>query len=98
MKKAFIQNKCKKVYFSLKNLLEYGISCLRLIKIYVLIVMLLSPLFLCTTRAQTNIVNDDTLKLYYRHLYFNHMCPYFNWEGHYPITEELAKRVNHYGS
>jgi hypothetical protein len=96
MKKDFLQNKCKKVYYSMKNILENRITSLRLLKIIVIIVMLLCPLVLCTTSAQTNIIHDDTLKLYYRHLYFNHMSPYFDWEGHYPITEDLAKSVNHY--
>lgn len=35
-------------------------------------------------------------KLYYRHLKLNHMSPYFDYIGHYPITAQEAKKVNHY--
>ncbi|MDP4186646.1 MAG: hypothetical protein Q8907_04990 [Bacteroidota bacterium] len=37
-----------------------------------------------------------TKKLYYRHLKLNHMSPYFDYIGHYPLTAQEAKKVNHY--
>lgn len=41
-------------------------------------------------------VQKGTKKLYYLHLKLNHMSPYFDYIGHYPITALEAKKVNHY--
>ncbi len=39
---------------------------------------------------------SDTVKIYYRHLVYNHVSPYFAYKGSYQINEVQAGKMRHY--
>lgn len=42
------------------------------------------------------LIASDTTKVYYRHLIYNHVSPYFTYKGSYKINEDQASKMNHY--
>ena len=51
-------------------------------------------LLLCVTASL--FAQNDTSTNYFRHLRYNHVSPYIDLAGTYPINRETAKATSHY--